>query len=189
MTRNKTSALAVALLLFFTANSFVVNSQAQSNRTPRAAVQQFFALLKAQQYDRLYEMLPSQSQQQVPRAQFAASLKRLDEFLTIEKMQTGRTQEHGEFAVVDTTMYGKLKKPLQINGQQITAGRATAQQYLRKENGQWKIVTADERTRALFLKQNPDFAQQFELTRAQFAFQQNGQWQSLTPPRNTPPRP
>lgn len=169
-----------------------VNSTAQSNaggRTPGAAVKQFFTLLKAQQHDKLYELLPAQLQQQITREQLSASLKRLDEFLIIEKLQVGRVQEHGEFAVVDTTIYGKLKKPMKIGEQEITAGRATAQQYLRKENGQWKIITADERTRAVFLKQHPEFSQQFQLTRAQFAVQQKGQWQSFNPPRNALPRP
>ncbi len=178
-------AVTVALLLLLW-----LNTAAQSaGRTPRAAVQQFFALLKAQQHDKLYDQLPAQLQQQITRAQLSASLKRLDEFLVIEKLQVGHVQEHGEFAVVDTTIYGKLKKPMQINAQEITAGRATAQQYLRKENGQWKIVTADERTRAAFLKQNPTFSQQFQLTRAQFTIQQKGQWQSFNPPRNALPRP
>lgn len=169
-----------------------VSSAAQSNaggRTPRAAVQQFFTLLKAQQHDKLYGLLPAQLQQQITREQLSASLKRLDEFLIIEKLQVGRVQEHGEFAVVDTTIYGKLKKPMKFNEQEITAGRATAQQYLRKENGQWKIVTADERTRAAFLKQHPEFSQQFQLTRAQFAVQQKGQWQSFNAPRTALPRP
>lgn len=169
-----------------------VNSSAQSNpgrRTPGTAVQQFFTLLKAQQHDKLYDLLPAQLQQQISREQLSVSLKRLDEFLVVEKLQVGRVQEHGEFAVVDTTIYGKLKKPMKFNEQEITAGRATAQQYLRKENGQWKIVTADERTRAAFLKQHPEFSQQFQLTRAQFSVKQNGQWQSFNQPRNALPRP
>ena len=165
------------------------NNLAQSGRTPAGAVQQFFKLLKAQQHDKLYELLPAQLQQQITREQLSASLKRLDEFLVIEKLQVGRVQEKGEFAVVDTTIYGKLKKPMKIGAQEITAGRATAQQYLRKETGQWKIVTADERTRAAFLKQHPEFSQQFQLTRAQFAVQQNGQWQNFNAPRNALPRP
>ncbi len=180
------------LFIAFLTLLLCVDNPAQGNasgRTPRAAIQQFFALLKTQQHDKLYDQLPTQLQQQITRAQLSASLKRLDEFLVIEKLQVGRVQEQGEFAVVDTTIYGKLKKPMKIGEQEINAGRASAQQYLRKENGQWKIVTADERTRAAFLKQNPDFAKQFQLTRALFAIQQQGQWQSLNPPRNALPRP
>ncbi len=182
------STLCVILLLLL----LCVNGTAQSNtgsRTPSAAVQQFFKLLKAQQHDKLYDLLPTQLQQQITREQLSVSLKRLDEFLVVEKLQVGRVQEHGEFAVVDTTISGKLKKPMKINEQEITAGRAVAQQYLRKENNQWKIVTADERTRAAFLKQHPEFSKQFQLTRAQFSFKQNGQWQSFNPPRNALPRP
>ncbi|MBI1762218.1 MAG: hypothetical protein HYR56_12365 [Acidobacteria bacterium] len=187
MLRHNRLTFAAPILLLLCVASLSQNNA--GGRTPRAAVQQFFTLLKAQQYDKLYELLPSQMQQETTREQLSASLKRLDEFLIIEKLQLGRVQEHGEFAVVDTTIYGKLKKPLTINEQVLSAGRATAQQYLRKENGQWKIVTADERTRAVFLNQNPAFSQQFQLTRARFEFKQKGQWQSFNAPRNALPRP
>ena len=147
----------------------------------KKTVEQFFALLKTQQHAKLYELLPGQLQQQLTREQLAASLRRLDEFLVIEKLQVGRVQQEGEFAVVDTTIYGRLKQPMKINGQEIHEGRVSAQQYLFKENGQWKVATADERTRAFFLKRNPQFNQQFQLNRAQFAFKQNGQWQPFNP--------
>lgn len=182
--------VALALGLFCTGGL----AQTQPGKgTPRAAVQQFFTLLKAQQHAKLYDLLPVQLQQQITREQLSLSLKRLDQFLVMEKLEIGRVQQQGEFAVVDTTIYGGLKTPMKMQGQAINAGRATAQQYLLKENGHWKIVTADERTRALFLKQNPGFSNQFQLTRAQFAFKQNGQWQALdrrsipAPPRERRP--
>lgn len=153
----------------------------------RAAVARFFALLKAQQYAQLYDFLPGELQQQLTREQLTASLQRLDSFLTIERMDTGRVQQQGDFAVVDTTIYGRLKKPLRFNGAEITEGRVAAQQYLFKEYGQWKVVTADDRTRAYFLKRNPDFNQQFQLIRPQFAFKQNGQW--TVAGKGTVPRP
>lgn len=159
----------------------------QSDSAPRTAVEKFFALLKTQQYSQLYEFLPSGLQQQVTREQLTASLQRLDSFLTIERLQVGRVQQQGDFAVVDTTIYGRLKKPLRLNGAEIIEGRVQAQQYLFKESGQWKVITADDRTRAYFLKRNPAFTQQFQLTRAQFAFKQNGQWTTMN--RGAVPRP
>ena len=161
-----------------------VGFAAQSGgKTPLAkrAIEQFFALLKTQQYAKLYDLLPGSLQQQLTREQLTASLQRLDNFLVIEKLQVGRVQEKGDYAVVDTTIYGRLKQPMNMQGQEIREGRVSAQQYLFKENGQWKVVTADDRTRAFFLKRNPEFNQQFQLTRAQFAFKQNGQWQSFNP--------
>lgn len=169
----------VACWIFSFAALALAAQRAASPASARGTLEQFFALLKTQQYPKLYELLPSELQQQLTREQLAASLKRLDEFLVIEKMQVGRVQEKGDFAVVDTMIYGKLKRPMKFNEQTISEGRVSAQQYLFKENGQWKVATADERTRAFFLKRNPAFSQQFQLTRAQFAFKQNGQWQSL----------
>jgi hypothetical protein len=169
------------VLIFVLLGAGLAAQRSGQASSARQAVDQFFSLLKTQQYAKLYDLLPGQLQQQLTREQLAVSLKRLDEFLVIEKLQLGRVQEKGEYAVVDTTVYGRLKQPLKFNEQEIHEGRVSAQQYLFKENGQWKVVTADERTRAFFLKRNPQFNQQFQLSRAQFAFKQNGQWQPINP--------
>jgi len=177
--------VCVVCLLFSCSTVFT-----QSKPTnPRAAVQTFFTLLKTQQYQMLYDYLPSQYQQQLTREQLAQSLKRLEAFIEIGKMELGRVQQKGDFAVVDTTIYGRLKQPLKLNGQEISEGRVITQQYLLKENGQWKVATADDRTRGYFLKRNPAFSKDFQLTRSQFAFKQAGKWQAFSPPRNlAPPR-
>ena len=155
---------------------------------PRAAVQTFFTLLKTQQYQTLYDYLPREYQQQITREQLTQSLKRLEAFIVIGKMELGRVQQKGDFAVVDTTIYGKLKQPLKLNGQEISEGRVITQQYLLKENGQWKVATADDRTRGYFLKRNPAFSKDFQLTRSQFAFKQDGKWQAFSPQRNLAPQ-
>lgn len=173
--------LVFTLLVICALSSAGIVAQTRKAPSAQTAVEQFFALLKTQQYAKLYELLPGNLQQQLTREQLTASLQRLDNFLVIEKLQVGRVQEKGEYAVVDTTIYGRLKQPLKLNEQEIREGRVSAQQYLFKENGQWKVVTADDRTRAFFLKRNPEFNQQFQLTRAQFAFKQNGQWQAFNP--------
>lgn len=173
--------LVCTLLVICALSSAGITAQTRKAPSAKNAVEQFFALLKTQQYAKLYELLPGNLQQQLTREQLTASLQRLDNFLVIEKLQVGRVQEKGDYAVVDTTIYGRLKQPMNLNGQEIREGRVSAQQVLFKENGQWKVVTADDRTRALFLKRNPEFNQQFQLTRAQFAFKQNGQWQSFNP--------
>lgn len=152
---------------------------AQNRQDPRATVQSFFALLKSGQYAALYEFLPAQLQQQTTREQLAQSLKQLDSTLAIERMEIGRIQQRNDVAVVDTTIYGRLKRPMKINGQEVKEGRAITQQILLRENGQWKVSSADSRARAFFLKRNPDFAKQFKLTRPNFEFQQDGQWRPI----------
>lgn len=167
---------ALALLAFTSVGS--ITTQAQG-KDPRSAVQSFFLLLKTQKYSELYNALPAELQQQITREKMTASLKRLDSFIAIERMEIGRVQQRGDFAVVDTTIYGTLKKPLNFNGEEVKEGRTSVQQYLLKEGGKWKIVSADNRSQEFFLKRNPDFKKQFQLTAPQFAFKQQGQWKSM----------
>ena len=156
-------------------------------KDPRNAVQNFFSLLKTQKYAELYDALPAELQKQTTREQTIAGLNRLGAFIAVERLEVGRVQQRGDFAVVDTTIYGTLKKPMNFNGEEIKEGRTSVQQYLLKENGKWKVASADNRSQDFFLKRNPDFKKQFQLTTPQFAFKQLGQWKAMgQPPR--PPR-
>ena len=94
-------------------------------------------------------------------------------------MEIGRIQQRGEYAVVDTTIYGNLKRAMNMNGEEVKEGRVSVQQYLLKEDGRWRITTADNRTRDFFLKRNPEFKQQFQLTQPQFALKQSCKWTPL----------
>src|SRR5262245_66280843 len=110
-----------------------MSGAAQNNNQPkdaRAAVNKFFLLLKSRSYPALYEFLPSDLQRQVTREQLAMSLMRLDSFITIERMEVGRVQARGDFAVVNTTIYGKLKKPVTVNGEEINEGRIQTKQLM-----------------------------------------------------------
>lgn len=159
-----------------------VAQSANQSKDARAAVNSFFLLLKAGAHDKLYEFLPSELQRQITREQLSFSLKRLDSFIAVERLEIGRVQRRGDFAVVDTTIYGRLKKPLVINGEQITEGRVAAQQFLFQEGGQWKIATADSRAQSYFLKRNPEFSRQFQLSQPRFEFKQKGKWAALNRP-------
>ncbi|MEK7834071.1 MAG: NTF2-like N-terminal transpeptidase domain-containing protein, partial [Acidobacteriota bacterium] len=171
-------------LKLFCAALFVVSiclfaqaqNKAKSSGDPRATTQTFFSLLKAQKYAELHDFLPSQLQKQTTREQLAESLKRLDQFLTIQRMEVGRIQQRGDFAVVDTTIYGNLKRAMNMNGEEVKEGKVSVQQYLLKEEGRWRITTADKRSGDFFVKRNPEFKQQFQLAQPQFAIKQNGKW-------------
>jgi len=165
----------ICAILFSTAHS---QNRSQS-KDARAAVTSFFSLLKSQQYAALYDFLPSQLQQQITREQLSSSLKRLESFIVIERMEIGRVQQRGDHAVIDTTIYGRLKKPMNVNGEEVSEGRVTVQQYLFKEGGQWKVATADNRTRDHFLKGNPEFNQQFQLSQPKFEFKQKDKWMAF----------
>jgi len=155
----------------------------QQRGDARATVQSFFSLLKSQRYSSLYEYLPSKLQEQITRDQLTTSLKRLETYITIERMEIGHVQEIGDYAVIDTTIYGRLKKPLKLETEEASEGRITVQQFLFKENNRWKVVTADNRARDYFLKRNPDFNKQFQFNLPRFEIKLDGQWRA---PRRTP---
>lgn len=148
---------------------------------PRAAVQAFFNHLKAQEYDALYDFLPSPVQRQISREQITFSLKRLSSYLEVDRMEIGRVQQRGDYAVVDTTLYGRLKRPMKVEGQEVSEGRVAVQQLLMREGERWRVITADDRTRNLFLKSNPEFERGFQFKSPQFAFKQNGRWKPFVP--------
>ena len=170
--------------IVFSAPGLTSGSAQNDNQSKdaRAAVNKFFLLLKSRSYPALYEFLPSDLQQQITREQLALSLMRLDSFITIERMEVGRVQARGDFAVVNTTIYGKLKKPVAINGEEVSEGRVSAQQFLYREGGQWKVVTADSRTQSYFLKRNAEFGKQFQIAQPRFEFKQKDKWTALGRP-------
>ena len=163
----------VAIIVFSTPGAAQTNNQ---SKDARAAVNKFFLLLKSRSYPSLYEFLPSDLQRQITPEQFAMSLMRLNSFITIERMEVGRVQQRGDFAVINTTIYGKLKKAVTVNGEEISEGRVSAQQFLFREGGKWKVVTADNRTQSYFLKRNAEFSKQFQLAQPRFEFKQKDKW-------------
>jgi hypothetical protein len=177
--------IVLVAFLFLFAMSTAPDAPAQSKpATPRSAVETFFALLKSRKYDALYDSLPSQFQQQITREQLAQSMNRLNGFLAIERLEIGRVQQRGEYAVVDTTIYGRLKQPLKLGtlGEtEIREGRVSAQQYLFREAGAWKLATADNRSQSFFLQRNPDFNKQFQIARPKFEFKRDGNWETAGP--------
>lgn len=183
MFKLKFTVFLIALLLL---GAVASNETLAQGKDPRSAVQGFFSLLKTQKYSELYDALPAELQKQTTRERMTASLKRLDSFIGIERMEIGRVQQRGDFAVVNTTIYGSLKKPMNFNGEEIKEGRTSVQQYLLKEGGKWKVVSADNRSQEFFLARNPDFKKQFQLTPPQFAFKQQGQWKPMGQPPQLP---
>lgn len=165
----------VCCALAIASTTFIADAQTSAGN-PRSAVQSFFSLLKAQKYAELHDFLPSQLQKQTTREQLAESLKRLDQFLTVQRMEISRVQQRGDYAVVDTAIYGSLKRTMNLNGEEVKEGRVSVQQYLLKEDGRWRITPADKRSGDYFVKRNPEFKQQFQLAQPQFALKQNGKW-------------
>lgn len=167
-----TAALALSLCpLFLTAGE----AQAR-NESARSAVIRFFSLLKDGRNTELYDYLPTGMQQRMTREELDRSLSRLQNFLLIDRIIVGKTTPVGDAAVVDTTIFGRLKRPINLDGATINEGRVIAQQIVARENGAWKLITADNRTRDIFLKENPGLSEKFTLSNPQLAVKRDGKW-------------
>ena len=67
-------------------------------------------------------------------------------------------------------MYARVNKPLNADGKLVV------QQYLVREDGQWRVATGDNATINRFLKANPSFARRFPIRSPKAYINQNGKW-------------
>ena len=170
----------IFLTIFCVIGLTSASAQAAKNADPKAAVQTFFTLLKGQKYAALYDFLPGEIQQKTSREQMTNSLKRLSSFISIQRMDIGRVQQKGDFAVVDTTIIGKLMKPInKAPAANPGEGKFAVQQYLFKENGGWKVATSDSVSQKYFLKKYPNFKEGFQLNSPKLFIKQDGQWKAM----------
>ncbi|MBX3276907.1 MAG: DUF4126 family protein [Acidobacteria bacterium] len=186
--RSRFTATGAAIIIAFLIHSLIpalpmIAAAQTGGRSPQAAVTAFFDQLKSQRYDALYDFLPSRMQSQLPREELTRSLRRLDSLIKFDRIETGRVQRRGDHAVVDTVLYGTLRRPMKIDGRDASEGRLAVQQLLFREDGRWKVVTADDRTRNLFQQQYPGFDREFQLRPPQFAFKLGGVWKAFDPGR------
>ena len=137
----------------------------------RSAVWDVFNNLKAGNYSQLYDSLPDNVQKKVTREKFTNALARSRDNYEVDRMDVGAIRVKGDLAVVDTVLYGRLKKPFQGDG------KIVAQQYLVRQNGRWRVATGDTATVNQFLKANPGFAKQFPVRQPQVLFKNDrGEW-------------
>ena len=142
----------------------------------RGTLERYFTLLKTGRYERVYDLLPLSAQGVTSRQEMAAGLSRLTELLRFEKIEIGRIEQKGGMAVAATAIYGTLAQPVTLNGETISQGRVTSQQYLIREQGRWKIASVNEVTLRLFLKEHPAAGTLFSQQYTRFELLRNGQW-------------
>jgi hypothetical protein len=135
----------------------------------RAAVQRIFDQLKNGEYAALYDALPSSARTRTTRERLAQGLQRTQDTFELQKIDIGSVSVSGNLAVVGTTMYARVK-PLNADGKLIV------QQYLIREDGNWKVVTGDTATINRFLQSNPAFAKRFPIRKPQAFVYQNNKW-------------
>jgi len=136
----------------------------------RNAVQRIFDQLKNGQYGELYDSLPSSSRTRISREQLVRGLQRSQNMFQLQRIEIGTVRVSGNIAVVDTTMYARLSRPIEADGKLVV------QQYLVRENGAWRVATGDTATINAFLKNNPSFARKFPIKKPSAYINQNGKW-------------
>lgn len=143
---------------------------AADEREVRGVVERVFQQLKAGEYSALYDSLPTNSQRSVSRERFTSMLERTRDIYELERLEIGTVRTSGDIAVVDTVMYGRVRKPVE------SEGKIVAQQYLVREDGRWRVATGDRATVKRFLAANPGFAKKFPLTNPRVYVKRDGRW-------------
>lgn len=160
------SALVFAVLLVTTAAVAAPSDQSDV----RAAVQHIFDQLKNGQYAALYDALPSSARARISRERLVQGLQRSQNAFQLQRIEIGSVSVSGNLAVVDTTMFAHIAKPFDGDGKLVV------QQYLIREDGNWKVATGDNETVNRFLKSNPGFARRFPIKKPRAFINQNGKW-------------
>ncbi len=161
--------LVVGLILWL-AGSVVAVPNDQSD--VRAAVQRIFDQLKNGEYGSLYDALPSSARSRMTRERLTQGLEQTKNTFQLQKIEIGAVSVSGNLAVVDTTMYAHVT-PFNADGKLVV------QQYLIREDGQWKVATGDTATINRFLQSNPAFAKRFPIKKPQAFVYQNNKWVPL----------
>jgi len=170
MTKTKILILRLMLLIASFTIAVTESAQASDESDVRAAVQHIFDQLKAGQYEALYDTLPSSSRARISRDRFVTALGNTKNLYQLDRIEIGSPRVSGNIAVVDTTMYAHINKPFDADGKLVV------QQYLIREDGQWRVATGDNATVNRFLKSNPAFARKFPIQRPRAFINQNGKW-------------
>ena len=155
---------------FLTSASRRVAAMPSDESEVRSAVQHIFDQLKAGQYESLYDSLPSSSRARLSRERLVNGLQGTRNLYQLERIEIGAVRVSGNLAVVDTVMYAHIAKPFDADGKLVV------QQYLIREDGNWRVATGDNATINSFLKNNPSFARRFPIRRPQAFINQNGKW-------------
>jgi hypothetical protein len=136
----------------------------------RGVVQGVFEHLKAGEYDALYDLLPSASRGRITRERFTSGLQRTRDMYELERLEIGAVRLSGDLAVVDTVMYGRIRRPIE------SEGKIVSQQYMIREDGKWRVATGERSTVQKLLAANPRFAQKFPVRQPRIYLKRDGRW-------------
>lgn len=167
--------IAACALVLVQSFQVLARSAGRSDETEvRGVVQRTFEQLKAGQYSELYDALPAASRSRVTRERFIDLLRRSSGMYRLNRMDIGAVRVAGDFATVETVMYGSVERPVQAEG------KIVAQQYLVREEGRWRVATGDRATVRRFLAANPGFARKFSIREPRVYVRRDNRWVDLT---------
>ena len=166
-------SFAILVLAFATSSTFV---KASDQSDVRSTVQNVFEQLKSQNYSALYDLLPGSSRNRMSRDRFVSALQRAQDFYQLDRMDIGAIKVSGNLAVVDTVLFGRIVAPIQAEG------KIVAQQYLLREDGQWRVATGDQSSVKKFIAANPGF-KGFKLRQPKVFIKQGDKWTEFAPGR------
>ena len=168
-TKNSLPIISILVLVFLLATNAALATPSDQSDV-RAAVQHIFDQLKNGQYEALYDALPASARTRISRERLVQGLQRSQNAFQLQRIEIGSVSVSGNLAVVDTTMFAHITKPLDADGKLVV------QQYLIREDGKWKVATGDTETINRFLKSNPGFARRFPIRKPRALVNQNGKW-------------
>ena len=172
----KMTGLRLVVLMFCLLLLAHDQASASDESDVREIVNKVFTQLKTHDYGSLYDVLPSSSQSRMSRERFVSALERAQGIYQLDRLEVGAVKILGNLAVVDTVLYGRVTVPVQAEG------KIVAQQYLIRENGQWRISTGDQSTVRKFLAANPSFSKGFKIRQPRIYVKQDANWVEFMPP-------
>ena len=168
-TNSRFVALALAFAILCTMSQ-PADALVSDESDVRATIQRVFDQIKSGQYSGLYDSLPSSSRSRITKDRFVNGMQRTSDLYQLQRIEIGAVRVSGNLAVADTTMYARVNKPLNADGKLVV------QQYLVREDGQWRVATGNNATINRFLAANPSFARKFPIKRPKAYVNQNGKW-------------
>lgn len=159
---------------FFAARRTSSGAVASDAAEARSAITQAFARLRGGDYGALWDALPSASQRRIPRERFTGALERARGRVELDRMEIGALNVAGDLAVADTTVYGRVLRP--VAGE----GKIVSRQYLVREGGRWRVTTGDSSTVRPLLAANPQLARRFPPTEPRIFLKRDGRWIDLS---------
>ena len=169
--------MLIAALVALNFGAAANTAKASDESEVRGTVQKVFQQLQSRDYAAVYDSLPSTTRSRMSRDRFINALKRSQDRYVLDRINIGAVRVSGNLAVADTELLGRVSQPIQAEG------KIVVQQYLVREDGNWRVATGDRATIQRFLRSNPTFAKRFPIRKPRIYMKQNGRWVEFNVPQ------